>query len=227
MSRVIVAGETAYAAIREALADGRFTAGQRLYEDELATLAGVSRTPVREALRRLDAEGFVHAIPNRGVYVASWTPEQLDALLAVRLRIEGYAVRLAAERMPHEEIEALSKLNLQMKRLTRQLQKGADRARLVDDVTALNNEFHERIIMASGERLVQGLATRLVKQSLVRRAFDMYSPSDIHRSLDHHAELLAAITARDPDWAESVSRSHLFAARAVLRQPDSDPEPAP
>lgn len=217
-----IAGEIAYAAIREALGSGRFEAGQRLYEEGLAKLAGVSRTPVREALRRLDAEGFVHAIPNRGVYVASWTRSELDALLSVRLRVEGYAARVAAERMPLSEVDSLKQLNMRMRRLTLTMSKTDGHERLIDEVTRLNNEFHERVIMASGERLVQALATRLVKLSLIRRAFENYARGDLTRSFHHHDELLAAIRARDPDWAEAVTRCHLFAAKAVLRIP-TDP----
>jgi DNA-binding GntR family transcriptional regulator len=213
----IVAGETAYAVIRQALAEGRFLPDQRLFEDELAAMAGVSRTPVREALRRLDAEGFVHAIPNRGVYVASWSEEQLDVLLQVRLRVEGYGVRLAAMRMSPEEVDSLESINQHMRDLT----VGAasiDRDDLVEQMTRLNNDFHERVLLSCGDRLVEDLATRLVKLSLVRRAFEHYSQEDLERSLYHHAELLAAIRARDADWAESITQSHLFSARAVLRQ---------
>ena len=87
------AAETAYAVIRKRILAGDFSRGERLREEELAQIAGVSRTPIREALRRLDAEGLVEFLPNRGASVTAWTEQELDDLYAARALIEGYAAR--------------------------------------------------------------------------------------------------------------------------------------
>ena len=93
--------------IREAIVDGRLEPGERLKEEELAREMGISRTPIREALLMLQAEGLVVAIPNRGAMVRVHTPEDLDDLYQLRALLEGHATRRAATRISEPEIELL------------------------------------------------------------------------------------------------------------------------
>src|SRR5437867_1687707 len=90
--------------IREAIVDGRLEPGQRLKEEELARELGISRTPIREALLMLQAEGLVDAVPNRGAMVRVHTPEDLDDLYQLRALLEGYAARRAALRISDERV---------------------------------------------------------------------------------------------------------------------------
>src|SRR5215203_6092246 len=98
------AAEAAYGIIREGILSGELARGQRLREEELALRAGVSRTPVREALRRLDAEGLVDFTPNRGARVTAWSERELEDVYEARALLESYGARLAATRVTAEEL---------------------------------------------------------------------------------------------------------------------------
>ncbi len=205
------ATEIAYKEIRGHLLDRRLPAGAPLREAELASLAGVSRTPVREALRRLDAEGLVELLPRRGARVAPWSEQELEDVFALRLRLEGLGARLAATRATVEEAERLQGLAEAVATAAR----GRD-ARRFDEITRANNAFHAAVLAAAGDDWLRSSVGAVVSRALVRHTFERYGPVDLRRSLAHHHELADAIAAGDPDWAESVMSSHIFAARRVL-----------
>src|SRR4051812_2162338 len=108
------AAETAYTVVRDGILSGNFARGERLREEELAGLAGVSRTPIREALRRLDAEGLVEFRPNRGARVTAWTTKELEDLYDARALLESRAARFAASRITADEIAELADLCARM-----------------------------------------------------------------------------------------------------------------
>jgi DNA-binding GntR family transcriptional regulator len=203
------AAEKAYEAIRDGIVGGGFPVGRRLREEELAGSIGVSRTPVREALRRLDAEGLVEFSPHRGAQVASWSDQDLDEIFGLRSVLESYGASLAATRIGPEALAELAGLADGMERASGRGQ--------LDEVAELNNRFHAGVLAASGNQRLVGLLSGVVVVSLVRRTFHRYSPEALARSHAHHRELLAALAAGDPEWAASVMRSHVLAARAVLR----------
>ena len=200
--------ERALDAIRAKILNGELAPGERLREEELAEAVGVSRTPVREALRRLDADGLVEFNANRGAHVAAWTEHDLEEIFGLRAVLEGYGARLAAERITDTDIAALRDACAGMD--------AAERADKLDELARLNQRFHATILAAGGNRrLVESLA-KLVEMPLVMRTFQRYDDESLHRSLAHHHEMLDALIARDASWAESVMRSHVLAARAVL-----------
>lgn len=207
------ATERATEAIRTKILTGELEPGARLREEDLAEAIGVSRTPVREALRRLDADGLVEFNANRGAQVASWSEHDIEEIFGLRAVLEGYGARLAATRITPEELAAARQDCAQM-------DQAASRTDL-DAVAALNQRFHQRVLAASGNsRLVDSLA-KLVELPLVHRTFRRYDVEALARSLAHHHELLAALEARDATWAESVMRSHVLAARAALARSNS------
>ena len=210
------AAELAYQAIRDGIIEGRFRAGARLREEEIAEATGVSRTPVREALRRLDAEGLVEFLPNRGAHVASWSSEELEQIFDLRALLEGYGAKLAAPRATAEVIAELESLADRMEATARRTSDpGA-----VDEVSTLNNAFHRVILQTAGNDRLAALLSSLVELSLVHRTFRRYSPEALARSMAHHRELIDALRAGDGPWAESVMTSHVLAARAALAAPD-------
>ena len=208
--------EDTYLAIRAQIVSGERRSGDWLREGDLATALGVSRTPVREALRRLVAEGLVRHEPNRGVQVESWSVQDLDEIYSLRAVLEPWASAQAAA-TGLVDLDELARLADAMDDVA------AARRPDFEELIRLNNQFHRTITLASGNsRLCQVIAS-VVEVPLVWRTFAHYSPRALRRSLDHHHELVDALTARDPDWAESVMRSHIRAARAVL-QPVVDQE---
>lgn len=211
------ASDHAYRLIRAQILSGERAGGDWLREGDLAESIGVSRTPVREALRRLTAEGLVRYERNRGVQVAVWTAEDLDEIFSLRSVLEPWASRLAAT-SASVDLEELSRLAHDMDAAARG--PAAD----VDQITELNNRFHRLILEGSKNRRLGSVVSSVVQVPLVWQTFSHYSDTDLRRSLAHHHELVAALAAGDPDWAESVMRSHVRAAWNSLKTRRADTE---
>ena len=207
------ASDHAYRLIRAQILSGDRQGGDWLREGDLAESLGVSRTPVREALRRLTAEGLVRYERNRGVQVAVWTAEDLDEIFSLRSVLEPWACRLAAMSAT-VDLDELDRLAHDMDAAAR------DSVADVDRITELNNRFHRLILEGSQNRRLGSVVSSVVQVPLVWQTFSHYSDIDLRRSLAHHHELVAALAAGDPDWAESVMRSHVRAAWNSLRTED-------
>jgi DNA-binding GntR family transcriptional regulator len=190
--------------LRDEILSGVLESGARLGEAELASRLSVSRTPIREALSRLAAEGLVEIQPNRGARVATWTPEQLREIFELRLRLEPYAVRLAVPALTVDQLDELDALATEM--LT------ADRDAIVD----LNRRFHGIFIDAAGSPTLAGALRGVTHGAVVHQNFHDYDPDALQRSLHHHVEMVAAARVRDADWAEAIMRAHLYNARATM-----------
>src|SRR5690606_7562060 len=121
--------------------------GAKLREDELAQLVGCSRTPVREALRRLAAEGLLELVPNRGAHMASWTASDLDEIFDLRVLLEGYAARRAAQSISTSQVRRLKALQEEMENSAAELGPSS-----FDRITDLNLEFHQTIVSAADSR---------------------------------------------------------------------------
>lgn len=212
------ASEHAYQEIRRLVASGRYVAGDRLREEELSAAIGVSRTPVREALRRLAAEGFVEFISNRGAHVAAWSASELTDIFELRAMLEGYVARRTAVSIDDGTIERLEELATEMESLLHRGSDGDPRSH----IAKLNNEFHQIIIDSAGSNLLRSATNSIVQVALVYRTFRRYSLADIQRSMDHHRELIMALRARDGGWAEAVMRNHILAARHIFDRPEPD-----
>ena len=172
----------------------------------------MSRTPVREALRRLAAEGILEFSANRGAQVSSWTDEELHEIFALRALLESSAAGRAATRMSDDDLEELDRLATEMEAI------GVDRE-LLDKRTLLNNQFHELLLSRSGSPQLVALTKSIVHVPLVQRTFERYSDQQIRRSSLQHRELVDACRARDAGWAEAVMRSHVLAARHIFDPP--------
>ena len=222
------ATEHAYAQIRSLLIAGDFEPGSRLREEDLAERTGVSRTPVREALRRLANEGFVTFQPHRGVQVISWTDQDLDELFGVRALLESYGAGQAAGRATADHVANLYDLCDRMDALAEQTYEfehptDGDGSRLPPQVqevyhriAELNNEFHETVLASTGNAYLRSLMGGLISMPLVQRTFMRYSGERLARSMSHHRELVDAIRSGDSSWASSVMNAHVRSARVEL-----------
>ena len=171
----------------------------------------MSRTPVREALRRLAAEGLVRHEPNRGVQVEDWGVEDLDEIFSLRSQLEPWGCGLAAT-TGRADLDVLAELAERMDEEARR-----DPPDL-DAITELNNRFHRTVLEASGNGRLVAMVSAVVEVPLVWRTFSHYSGEAMQRSLAHHHEIVHALRAGDAAWAESVMRSHVRAAWASLRE---------
>ena len=205
--------DRAYEVVRSGIITGRYLAGARLTEQEIATTVGVSRTPVREALRRLDAEGLVEFTPNLGAVVTTWSESESDEIFELRAMLESYGARRAAVRATNEQITGLRRLAEQQHRES--VERGAGH---LERIGELNNRFHRAMQdAAASPRLVRALAG-LIEAPLMMRTFQKYTAEDLLRSAQHHLELVRALEARDAEWAASVMFSHVHAARGALNR---------
>ena len=192
----------AYTLILDAIEAGIFKPGDRLVESELAERFGVSRTPVREALQRLETQGMLRR-DGRSLIVASLDHNQLSELYAVRTELEGLAARLAARHATEEELRVLRSMVTE------------DRALLGGDPRVLsraNKRFHKQIHLASHNRfLVQQLD--LVHRSMALMATTSFAAEGRDGpALAEHERIVAAIEARDGDAAYAALREHISKA---------------
>ena len=204
--------DRAYQAVRDGIIAGRFAPASRITEQEVAAAAGVSRTPAREALRRLHAEGLVSFTPNQGAVVSDWSAADLDEIFDLRALLESHGAARAAARASEAEVAALRALAEQQL-----VEARAREAGYLDRIAELNSRFHRHLQQAAGSpRLLRALAA-LLEAPLIMKTFRNYSAEDLRRSAAHHLELVQALAARDGEWAASVMRSHILAAKRTLR----------
>jgi DNA-binding GntR family transcriptional regulator len=212
---VTAVADLAYQAVRESILSGSQPPGARLREEELADSIGVSRTPVREALRRLHAEGLVEILPNRGAVVVGWGADDLDEIFELRTLLEGYGARRAAG---HTTAEQLAELRTLCDTMDLRMAHLSDEA--YSEITDLNLHFHRLVHAAASNRRLLPLLAGIIQAPLVRHTFHRYTHEELARSFAQHRELVEALAASDPDWAESVMQCHVRAARASLRRAD-------
>ena len=216
----MTATDRAYAALRADILDGARPAGTRLPEDTLADELGVSRTPVREALQRLGTEGLVEHLPHRGARVSGWTTEDLQETFELRALLEGLGARRAAARATAADVTGLRELCTRMERAI-----APGRPRDLDALTTHNSAFHAELLRVSASGRLAAMVAGVVHVPLVMRTFHQYSDHALARSQHHHRELCDALAHGDGEWAESVMRSHVLAARTFLVSPEKT-EPA-
>lgn len=191
------------------IASGEFRAGEPLRELRLAERTGVSRTPVREALRRLAAEGIVELRPNKGAQLVEISSEDTAAIFDVRSLLEPYAAGRAATRANEHDIVKMQAVVEEMEAI---VDAGRDR---LDELPPLNSQFHNLVLKVADARLAAEALAVVMRDPLVQRTFHLYSDEQLARSQRHHREIVAAIQSQNSAWAESAMRSHIEAARSI------------
>jgi DNA-binding GntR family transcriptional regulator len=218
------AGSHAYKILRQLILDGKLAPGDRIREEEMCEVCGTSRTPVREALRRLSSEGWVLFEPNHGAQVATISGEDLEDIYRLRAMVEGYAAERAAERLTQSQLQRLKVLADVMEDAVRRKHEPIN-----EIFTPANTEFHQILLKAAGSKRLPRIAATVVEMPLVLRALASYSFEERLRSAMQHHELIAAFEARDPSWAGATMRGHVLGAywaliRSVKSVEDSDPD---
>ncbi|WP_421838144.1 GntR family transcriptional regulator [Novosphingobium sp.] len=200
------ASDRAYSAIRNMILSGELPAGAQLGEEALAEMCGVSRTPVREALRRLEADMLVGRTDTQRTFVADWSIDDVADAFELRAMLEARAARRAAERMTEA---ALARIRAANRILSAAIQHPLpDVAGFLDG----NREFHAIILEVAGSRRLAALLGTLIEQPVVLRTARQYSREELRRSHAEHEELTAAFARRDGAWAEAIMTSHILRA---------------
>jgi len=191
----------AHAGIRAAILSGMFAPGRRLRERQLADELGISTTPIKEALKRLELEGLIATTPRRGTFVR-YSPEKSSEMALIRASLESVVGRLAATKITDAEIGLLD-AHLAAMRL-------ATRAGDFEAVVASNAQFHQLIDrIADNAYLRQSLQTLKVYDELNRRQV-LRSRGEAEQGLAEHTAIFAALAARDPERAETLMRQHIL-----------------
>jgi DNA-binding GntR family transcriptional regulator len=212
-TRAMNAAERAYAEVRALIVNGQFPAGFRLREEELAEQIGVSRTPVREALRRLNAEGLVNLRPNHGAQVEQWSAAEMEDVVEIRALVQGHAARRAADRISPDDLAAIGELADRMIELAA----NGDRASL-DEIAVLNRRFHDTVESAAGSPSLQAMLASLHAVPLEQGFFRYSSAATVERSLTGHLDLVEALRLGNGMWAEAIMRAHVLAGRSTRRR---------
>jgi DNA-binding GntR family transcriptional regulator len=204
------AAEGAVEQLRADILTGAIRQGARLRETEISERLGVSRTPVREALRHLASEGLVEVLPNRGARVVEWTSSDIEEMYDLRIMLESHAAERAATRIDAPTLSTLVELCDRMEASVKARNGDSDR------LGTLNAEFHNTIIRSADSPRLVSMLQNVVHMPLVMRTFHRYDTNERQRSMGHHRELTQAFATRDPRWAWAVMQTHILAARAAL-----------
>ena len=196
--------------IREAILDGDLEAGERLKEDELARQLDVSRTPVREALRRLAAEGLVVVEPQRGATVRAYDARELDDMYRLRAVLEGYAARRAAERMTKERLASLRESSQRFSKLA------ARKNVTPRELARENQRFHDEVLAAAEDERLADMTRSVTHLPLVYKAYVWYTPHQRRQSAHYHEQLLTAFGKHDGERACLIMQEHVYEARDSL-----------
>lgn len=194
--------------LRQAIRDGVFKPGERLMEIPLAEELGVSRTPVREAIRKLELEGFVVMLPHRGTYVADISLKDIAQVFEIRTALEELAAALAAERITPDEVEYLERLLVEIGTYMEE--------KNMDKIVEADINFHEVLYKASrNERLVE-IIHNLREQTYRFRTMSMNQPGRLVKTWEEHRLLVEAIAERNSAEAREIARMHMEHSEQTL-----------
>lgn len=218
-AQTLPASEQAYRAIRAAILRGEFASGDMLVEKALAEWLGISRTPVREALRQLANHGLVVIGHYRRGYVARFSVEDFQEILRLRSVLESLAARTAASTITDADIARLEELADRMEKLHADL--GFDRYR--EHFDRMNTEFHQIIANTAGSsRLNHILDRSLELPALHLSKYAEDNEQRMARTHWQHREIIAALKARNPAWAEAQMTAHLISLVLPTDPPHSE-----
>lgn len=188
-------------AIREAIINGTLKPRERLMEIQLAEELGVSRTPVREALRKLELEGFIVMVPRKGAYVADLSFKDIADVFEIRAALEALAAGLAAERITDEELEEMERL------LVEKAESIA--ANDIEKLIEVDTKFHDAIYRASRNERLYAIINNLREQIQRFRTTSLAYPGRMKQSLDEHRSIVEALQARDVQLARNLAQEHI------------------
>mgnify|MGYP001592438343 FL=1 len=198
----ISAREKTYDYLKTNILSGHFIPGERLAEEHLAEELGVSRTPVREALHKLEQEGLIEPLESRGFRVPQDSPEEIEDLFDIRTVLEGYTLKIICERITDEQIALLEEI----------IGKADDalRRERIDEVFQWNTQFHDTLhSLVADKRRFHSLIVNMRKYVLRYRKDTLQYLGAAKRASDGHRQILLALKLKEPELCERVMRTHI------------------
>jgi DNA-binding GntR family transcriptional regulator len=203
--------------LREAIIKGGLKAGEHVAETDVAERLGISRTPVREAFRQLESEGFLTVAPRRGAVVSPVVEKDVMEFYTIKSILEGYAARVATARLTERDIRRMEELNNDLENYAR---KGDAKG-----CTRVHNEFHEVFLLACGNEKLHRLVQKLVQQ-FQRFRISLTVTGKLERSIAQHRAIVEAFKARDADLAERLVKENADEGAETLIREVLDPDPS-
>lgn len=188
--------------LREDILEGKYRQQEELRETAIGEELGVSRTPVREALRQLELEGLVTIVPNKGAYVNGITAEDVEDIYRIRARLEGLCASMAAQRITQEELEEMEEIVL--------LCDFHEKKQHYDQVFALDGRFHETLYRACKSKILEHLLKDFHQYVQKVRKTSLSTRERAEKSIKEHEDILAAIKERDPGRADELATLHIM-----------------
>lgn len=213
------ASDRAYNHIRSMILSGELQPGSQIREEKLAELCGVSRTPVRDSLRRLEAEMFVRRNDSQRCFVADWSLDDLEDAFQLRAMLEAHAAKRAALRITRDQLKRMRLHNAQLKNAIDAAH--PDVPRFIEH----NRQFHLIILEAAASDRLSSMLLQVTEQPVILRTARQYDLENLRRSHHEHDELLIAFENRDAEWAAAVMTAHIrraFHAYAEAHSTDTE-----
>lgn len=201
--------------IRDAILKGSLKAGEHVSEPDLAERYGISRTPIREAFRQLESEGYLTVVPRKGAVVTALSERDVSEFYEIKSMLEGYAAQLAADKLTDREIDRLATINNRLSSLA------ADGD--VKTFFRVHNEFHELFIRASGNNKLLELIQQMLKKFNRLRIASLSLPGRMEISVQEHEKIIEAFRARDGVLANNlVQKNAAYGGQMLIRSMSSD-----
>ena len=195
-----------YEHMKSAILSGRLNPAERLTEEHLAEMMGASRTPVREALYKLETEGLIKPLETRGFIVSEDSKEEVEELFEIRSILEGYVLRIISENITEEDLQQLTGF---IEKAEEALEKNR-----IDEVFKWNTRFHDTLHELVSEKLQLYRMIVSMRKNVLRHRKDTLQSSDgAKRTLDGHRKILLALRLKDPELCERTMRDHIKQAK--------------
>lgn len=204
--------------IRDAIISGSLKAGSRVSEPDLAERYGISRTPIREAFRQLESEGYLTVIPRRGAVVSEFSQNDVEEFYAIKSILEGYAARRACEKMTGKELERLQSINNRLAELAENND--------IKTFFRIHGDFHDLFIRAADNEKLRELITSLVTRFQRLRLMSLSLPGRMRISVQEHEKIIEAFRNKDAKLAEELVRKNAEYGGKVLMNSGLTPSQA-
>lgn len=198
--------EKVYEYLKSAVLSGSFNPGKRLAEELLAKKMGVSRTPVREALHKLESEGLIKPLKTRGYVASADSKDEIEELFDIRVSLEGYALRLISKNISEDTLKRLDEFIINAE--------DALKRKKIDEIFKWNTRFHDALhdLVANKPRFHR-LIANMRKYVLRNRKDTLHYLDGAKRTIDGHRKIMIALRLKDPDLCERIMREHIQEAK--------------
>lgn len=204
--------DRAYDVLRLRVVSGHYAPGFHLREEPLAREFGMSRTPIRAALRRLVDDGLATADAGQGIHVAEWSDADVEETFRLRILLEAHATELAVARGGGALVEQLEKNNRSM---AAAIARGGDAA--ITEIQAINRDFHRTLLAFSGSPRLRSILEPMIDMPVVIRSFYLYTPAELLQSLNHHQDIVIAVRSGDAGLGRLAMQLHLTMSQARVQ----------